>query len=611
MSNGTSTSSTSTVPYITPAPTAQMSPEQFLQQQMAQQANTTGLTQMAPAVPGVQVPRPAPFQERPMQATGPVGPGQGPWKRQVEQQNFVAGVQNMAGKITQQIQERKSRQQQQVFDHFAGANKGLNDAQGQMQSAQQQIEQAKAALQADPNNAQARQTIIQATQQLQQAQQAIQQNKTIIDDIANDPKKAKLLSKGFGIDDKNAGTPERQQAIQSIKKSTGVGDKAAGILSRLPQTQQLSPQAQAQQMARQAGIVGAPATQGQVLAAATKEKQLEQAKQIDSEKRRAAFVQQLPKLEASGYSFEKDENGRPKFDGDGFPQVHVMSQEERDKNPALAAKNQQMQAAIELQKAKTAALTDPNNIKNKIGMLNAEANMKRANAALTGNVSDAREIARDIEKGHSPPSTAGLYRLAGSVRAQLARDNFDLATAENDWKAIQKHIATLNGPQQERLRQAITFTYDSLDVIDNLYSDWTKTGLPSGFKDYNRSALEAAAKLPGHAGSVASQLQNQINDLTSELGTVYKGGNASTDETLRLASGNLKAEWNSETFHDSMGTLRKNLQLRKNSIDFSQPAGVSAGSPYVPAGEKGGAAGGASGPASDDELLKMLDTTNP
>jgi hypothetical protein len=216
---------------------------------------------------------------------------------------------------------------------------------------------------------------------------------------------------------------------------------------------------------------------------------------------------------------------------------------------------------------------------------------KRATSSSGGGTGGgAKLIADAIIKGQQPPTTTGLYKEGAAVREELARQGFNLQQAESDWKAVQKHLSTLNGPQQERLRQAVTFTYDSLDNIEDLYNQWQKTKLPGGFSTYNKLALEAAMKLPGEAGSIATRLHSQINDLTSELGTVYKGGNASTDETLRLAAENLKAEWNDRTFKDALGLVRNNLRIRKNSIDNSMPAGVSAGSPYTPKSETAGAA---------------------
>lgn len=223
-------------------------------------------------------------------------------------------------------------------------------------------------------------------------------------------------------------------------------------------------------------------------------------------------------------------------------------------------------------------------------------------AANPQSQSDASDIAAAIRSGIQPPDLKGLYRQGAPVRAQLARDGYDLMTAQRDWQSINRHLATLNGQQQERLRQAITFTHDSIGQIEQLYDEWQKTGLPGGFKDFNKAALAAAAHLPGKQGAVAQNLMTQLNDLTSELGTVYKGGTASTDESLRLAGENLKADWNRETFQRAVKQLKTNLEIRKNSILTSQPAGVSPNSPYLPQGEAptptGGGRGGGSSRSS-------------
>jgi len=202
--------------------------------------------------------------------------------------------------------------------------------------------------------------------------------------------------------------------------------------------------------------------------------------------------------------------------------------------------------------------------------------------AAGGSADDAKVIADAIYDGLQQPTLQGLYGKGAAVRADLGRRGYDLATATRDWTAIQRHLGTLNGQQQERLRQAVSFTRDSLDIIDDLYSKWLKAGPASGFKVFNRAALQAAKQLPGDTGSIATNLEAQINDLTSELGTVYKGGNASTDESLRLAAENLKADWNEKTFKTAMGQIRKNLKIRGNSIMNSQPVGVSPNSPYLP-----------------------------
>ncbi len=57
-----------------------------------------------------------------------------------------------------------------------------------------------------------------------------------------------------------------------------------------------------------------------------------------------------------------------------------------------------------------------------------------------------------------------------------------------------------------------------------------------------------------------------IADMTSELGTVYKGGNASTDESLRLAGQNLQADWSAQTLLDNIKQIKQQIVYRKNSM---------------------------------------------
>jgi hypothetical protein len=197
---------------------------------------------------------------------------------------------------------------------------------------------------------------------------------------------------------------------------------------------------------------------------------------------------------------------------------------------------------------------------------------------------DPKLIAQGIMAGRQPPTMTALYRNGGPVRAELERNKYDLATATMDWDAIKRHLSTLNGPQQERLRQAVNFTYDSLDQIEQLYGEWKREAGVSGLKVINKANLAVSKELGGKAGAAAQVLEAQINDLTSELGTVYKGGNASTDESLRLAAENLKADWNEQTFKKAIDQVRKNLQIRRNSINTSVAVGVSPNSPYARGG---------------------------
>lgn len=215
-----------------------------------------------------------------------------------------------------------------------------------------------------------------------------------------------------------------------------------------------------------------------------------------------------------------------------------------------------------------------------------------------GGGNDAGDIAGAIVRGEQPPTLTGLYRAGTAVRAELARQGYPLARAQEDWTATQKHLATMNGPQQTRLRQAIEFTGTSLDVIDDLSSQWQAGGFPA----LNKARLAAAKSgvLGPNAQSIATRLDSQISDMTSELALVYTGGNASTDHALSLAARNLNSNWSQQTLADNINQVRTNLSIRKNSLATVGTV-ANEGNQYEPKGPAAGAS-----KSEGDDLLKIM-----
>jgi hypothetical protein len=175
-----------------------------------------------------------------------------------------------------------------------------------------------------------------------------------------------------------------------------------------------------------------------------------------------------------------------------------------------------------------------------------------------------------------------LFRLAGPVRAALAKKGYNLATANLDWTATQKHLNTLNGAQQTRMAQAVDNAAHSLDVIDDLANQWKGGKFP--ILNKANLALAKSGAQGSEAQKIATQLEAQISDVTSELGNVYMGGNSPTDHALTLAAKNLSADWSAATLQAMTKLARTNLQIRLNSMRNIGVAGASAGNPYAPAG---------------------------
>lgn len=187
---------------------------------------------------------------------------------------------------------------------------------------------------------------------------------------------------------------------------------------------------------------------------------------------------------------------------------------------------------------------------------------------------DPNEIASitdAIISGQQPPTLQGMYGNTVHIRAALADKGYDLTKAQQDFNSTSRLLASMNGPQQLRLRQAVAFTKESLPQIEDLSKQWQAGQFPA----LNAANLELAKNgaFGQAAASLATRLDTQIKDMTSELGTVYKGGNSSTDESLKLAASNLNANWSAQTLMDSIKQIKQNLVYRENSFNLVQTAG--------------------------------------
>jgi hypothetical protein len=189
--------------------------------------------------------------------------------RQAPKGTFKAtGVIGLAAMVIDATRARKRREMDQDMGHFVNLSAGRDEAQSQAQKADEIIRATMPKIQANPHDQDARAALVQASQMRQKAQAALQQNDQNLRDLANSPRGAKLLKhleKAAGLDEKHMNSPERQSLIQAIQKKQQVDAQTARMMSVLTQRQQLSPEARAQQQMQQAGVLGKPATAGQLL----------------------------------------------------------------------------------------------------------------------------------------------------------------------------------------------------------------------------------------------------------------------------------------------------------------------------------------------------------
>lgn len=181
----------------------------------------------------------------------------------------------------------------------------------------------------------------------------------------------------------------------------------------------------------------------------------------------------------------------------------------------------------------------------------------------------ATSNANGIVKGNLPPVITGNSKYSPLIKAKLADQGYNLTKATEDYTATQKLVATMNGAQQTRLRQSVQQVSDTLDLAKQLADQWKGSGYPA----FNKATLAlAAGGAPGFSPeqqSLATRLIAQVSDVTSDLGTVYKGGNSSTDESLKLAATQLSADWSEKTFDDAVDQAKQNIVYRMNSLNLA------------------------------------------
>lgn len=219
--------------------------------------------------------------------------------------------------------------------------------------------------------------------------------------------------------------------------------------------------------------------------------------------------------------------------------------------------------------------------------------------------SDPKAIADAIQAGMLPPDVSKYGRaVVGAVSSELAKSGFNLAHANLDWQATQKHVASLNGAGQLRLNQSINALPELLDSVEALANQWKGGRFPV----LNRANLAAAkgGAYGSDVASVANKLDSQIADVVADLGTVYMGGNSPTDHGLELAGKSLKGEWGQKVLLDAVKLARQNVVIRRNSIQNTGVMGASSDNPY--ALQAPAAAPTAATPGGiDPEVQKRLD----
>jgi hypothetical protein len=376
------------------------------------QKNLTGMTSMQPSLQHQSVQQPRPYQQQPLQTARDFSSSGG--RKRADMQNLATTIQNVAGKISEHYQQKKAKQDQQVFDLFTQAVQGSQQAVTDRDSAVQELNQA---VQSGDQQA-----IQAAKQKLTSAIQAHAQNQLVLKNLFDGPqgkKHAQMLSKGFGIDDKNAPTPERAAAIQAITKRTGVSGQAANILSQLPQTQQFTPQAQQQIAAQKAGLIN-PKTSAEIAQTAMKEagkgSRLQTVEEGKGERQQTGITAKKESQQES----EQFKAGQQTQRIEAKEKSQAESEAAKAKLQAQMIQERQFEAKLKAQTARETALLRVQAAKEmKMMPTTASRTMGEMASAMLVHIPDIKKEIDDLEAKGKLGVIAGRYEdfLTGKVGA--------------------------------------------------------------------------------------------------------------------------------------------------------------------------------------------------
>ena len=190
-----------------------------------------------------------------------------------------------------------------------------------------------------------------------------------------------------------------------------------------------------------------------------------------------------------------------------------------------------------------------------------------------------KSIASAIENGLQPPTTTGLYRSGAAVREQLAKDGFDLATANLQWDSAHKQVLSLNGPQMVRYVGLSHSVINTIDEVKDLSEKLQNTGVPL----YNRARLQAYIQAAGNSegGQLAAKYLAGVNTLKEEFANLAQGGYAPTEAAWGLANQQINGDYGVKELGASLNEVQRLLRYRLQGIPNMDKLGPGVANRYT------------------------------
>ena len=214
-----------------------------------------------------------------------------------------------------------------------------------------------------------------------------------------------------------------------------------------------------------------------------------------------------------------------------------------------------------------------------------------------GAESDVAEIAKGIKNGDQPPVLTGLYGKSGAVRAQLEKDGFNLAKAQQEWARAQKMIMSLNGPQQTRFLQLANSVQNTIGEVKQLADQMQQ----SGFTPLNKLELEAKVKAAGNSpqGQLATRYLAATNTLKEEFANLANGGYAPTESAWALANTQINENYGVKQMNESLDEINRLIGYRVQGAQSIGGGNLGPNAPNRYTGQGGSSINSATGEPQD------------
>lgn len=181
-----------------------------------------------------------------------------------------------------------------------------------------------------------------------------------------------------------------------------------------------------------------------------------------------------------------------------------------------------------------------------------------AGGPVVDNIADA------IANGDQPPTLTGLYGMSAPIRSKLEENGVDLTKLQLQYKAAEKQIQSLNGPQMTRFVGLGNSVVNTIDEVRRLSQQMQLSGVPV----FNRAKLQTYAQTMGNSpqGQLTAQYLAAVNTLKEEFANLANGGYAPHEAAWKLADQQINGDYGTQELGASLDEVQRLIKYRLNAV---------------------------------------------